>query len=207
MHVLHPVTTSAIFCTLLLLLLVNKASSQLQEVDPPQFGAPVLLDPNPQEPSIKTYQQLMREMEPPLPALQRSERRIQNMDEGSFYLPGLGVVKEFVPSQVRSTRSRTNTIHPQRFSRGDSAKVQSPSPISISPVSVTVSEQGPPPGRPSSGGSKCEYVQMKGDEHMLESNCMRGGMSCERSCEYDTSDPVCTETLTVSDFLHNQARM
>ena len=73
MHVLHPVTTSAIFCTLLLLLLVNKASSQLQEVDPPQFGAPVSLDPRPQEHSVKTYQQLMREMEPPLPALQRSE--------------------------------------------------------------------------------------------------------------------------------------
>lgn len=199
MHVLlQSVTTSAIFCTLLLLLLVHKATPQLQEVDPPQFGAPVSLDPKPQAPSVKTYQQLMKEMEPQLPTLQRSERRIQNMDEGSFYLPGLGVVKEFVPSQVRPTRSRTNTIHPQRFSRGDSSKVQSPSAISISPVSVTVSEQGPPPGPPRSGGSKCEYVQMKGDEHMLESNCMRGGMSCERNCEYDTSEPVCTETLTVS---------
>ena len=37
---------------------------------------------------------------------------------------------------------------------------------------------------------------MKGDQHMLESNCMRGGMSCERSCQYDTSEPVCTDTTS-----------
>ena len=33
---------------------------------------------------------------------------------------------------------------------------------------------------------------------MLEDNCMRGGMSCERKCDYDTSEPVCEEELTVS---------
>ena len=56
------------------------------------------------------------------------------------------------------------------------------------------------PARQVSGGQgdKCEYVQMKGDQHMLEDNCMRGGMSCERKCDYDTSEPVCEEELTVS---------
>ena len=33
---------------------------------------------------------------------------------------------------------------------------------------------------------------------MLEDNCMRGGMSCERKCDYDTSESVCEEELTVS---------
>ena len=74
-------------------------------------------------------------------------------------------------------------------------------------MSVTVSRDSPVSAQQvSSSGSKCEYVQMKGDEHMLQSNCMRGGMSCERSCQYDTSEPVCQETLTVSILLNMSGR-
>ena len=165
----------------------------MTEVEPPQFGAPATNNNN----NVKTFQQIMSESQ-----LARSERRIQNMEENSFYLPGLGVIKDYVPSQVRPQRSKSSTIHPTRF-KGETANIEFPAAQSISPVSVTVSERNPPPGLPSSSsagpgsGSKCEYVQMKGDQHMLESNCMRGGMSCERSCSYDTSEPVCTETFSV----------
>ena len=54
----------------------------------------------------------------PLPSLARSERRIQNTEEAGFYLPGLGRVKEFVPSQLRPHRSQPAShphIQPQRF--------------------------------------------------------------------------------------------
>ena len=50
--------------------------------------------------------------------LSRSERRIQNTEEVGFYLPGLGRVKEFVPSQLRPHRSQSAShphIQPQRF--------------------------------------------------------------------------------------------
>ena len=50
--------------------------------------------------------------------LARSERRIQNTEEAGFYLPGLGRVKEFVPSQLRPHRSQSAShphIQPQRF--------------------------------------------------------------------------------------------
>ena len=50
--------------------------------------------------------------------LSRSERRIQNTEEVGFYLPGLGRVKEFVPSQLRPHRSQSAGhphIQPQRF--------------------------------------------------------------------------------------------
>ena len=105
----------------------------------------------------------------------RAARRIQNSD---FYLPGLGVVKSYVPTQ----------IWPQRQSA-------TPGPLSVLPVSVSVSAQSPASSQ-APGDSKCEYVQMKGEPTRLEENCMRGGMSCERKCDYDTSDQVCTETLT-----------
>ena len=181
------IVTSAIICTL------HRqpplARAQLQEVAPPQLA----------NKGVQTLQ-----------SLQRSERRIQNMDEDSFFLPGLGVIKEFVPQQLRPARSKSKSsasshpqISPQRFRGEDSA----PRPLSISPVSVTVSETRPPrvPARQVSGGrgqgDKCEYVQMKGDQHMLEDNCMRGGMSCQRQCDYDTSEPVCEEELTVSKIL------
>ena len=179
------IVTSAIICTLHHS--PPLAWAQLQEVAPPQLA----------NRGVQTLQ-----------SLQRSERRIQNMDEDSFFLPGLGVIKEFVPQQVRPARSKSSAsshprISPQRFRGEDSA----PRPLSISPVSVTVSDSGPPrasPARQVSGGQgeKCEYVQMKGDEHMLEDNCMRGGMSCERECDYNTSEPVCEEELTVSTDLY-----
>ena len=57
----------------------------------------------------------------PLPSLARSERRIQNTEEAGFYLPGLGRVKEFVPSQLRPHRSQSAShpqIQPQRFKVG-----------------------------------------------------------------------------------------
>ena len=146
-----------ILSTFLLPALVN---SQLQEVDPPQFHAP------------KTFQTLLQERSE---AQSRAARRIQNSD---FYLPGLGVVKSYVPSQIR----------PQRQS-------QTPGPLSVLPVSVSVSARSPASGQ-APGDNKCEYVQMKGEPTRLEENCMRGGMSCERKCDYDTSDEVCTETLT-----------
>ena len=53
--------------------------------------------------------------------LARSERRIQNTEEAGFYLPGLGRVKEFVPSQLRPHRSQSAShpqIQPQRFKVG-----------------------------------------------------------------------------------------
>ena len=65
----------------------------------------------------------------------------------------------------------------------------------ISPVSVVVSDQAPPPSL--HPGEKCEYLQMKGDK--LEGNCMKGGMSCERKCKYSTKEPVCTTVLTVTN--------
>ena len=175
------IVTSAIICTLHHQ--SSLARAQLQEVDPPQLA----------NKGVQTLQ-----------SLQRSERRIQNMDEDSFFLPGLGIIKEFVPQQVRPARSKSPAsassshprISPQRFRGEDSA----PRPLSISPVSVTVSDSNPPrvPARQVIQGDKCEYVQMKGDQLMLEDNCMRGGMSCERQCDYDTSEPVCEEELTVS---------
>ena len=154
---MNPVTKhcAIILCTFILPTLVK---AQLEEVEPPQFNSP------------KTFQSIIKEK-----SQQRSERRIQNSD---FYLPGLGVVKAFVPTQIR----------PQRQS-------QSPRPLSVSPVSLTVSDRSPPTSR-GPGDSKCQYVQMKGEPSTLDSNCMRGGMSCERKCDYDTSDQVCTETLT-----------
>ena len=69
----------------------------------------------------------------------------------------------------------------------------------ISPVSVVVSDQAPPPSLHS--GEKCEYVQMKGDK--LEGNCMKGGMNCERKCKYSTEDPVCTTVVTVTTCIDN----
>ena len=174
------IVTSAIICTLHHPW--ARVSAQLQEVAPPQLA----------NKGVQTLQSLQ--------SLQRSERRIQNMDESSFFLPGLGVIKEFVPQQVRPARSKSSAsshprISPQRFRGEDSA----PRPLSISPVSVRVSDSGPPsaPARQVTG-DKCEYVQMKGDERRLEDTCMRGGMSCERKCDYDTSEPVCEQELTVS---------
>ena len=88
-------TTCAIFCTLLSL--VSHVHCQLEEVDPPKLG--VKMNNNN---GVKTYQTLMKEAEAESMSepLQRAERRIQNMDESSFFLPGLGVIKEFVPAQV-----------------------------------------------------------------------------------------------------------
>ena len=157
MHLVTKPCAILLLCTFILPSLVN---TQIREVAPPQFN------------SAKTFQTLIKERSEAQP---RSERRIQNSD---FYLPGLGVVKSYVPTQIR----------PQRQS-------QAPDPLSVLPVSVTVSDRSPPSGR-APGDSKCQFVQMKGERSALESNCMRGGMSCERKCDYDTSDEVCTETLT-----------
>ena len=110
------VTSAIIICTF-----KHYSWAQLQEVAPPQLA----------HRGVQTLQ-----------SLQRSERRIQNTD--SFFLPGLGVIKEFVPEQVvRPSRSQSSShprISPQRFRGEDSA----PRPISISPVSVTVSDSSPP---------------------------------------------------------------
>ena len=155
---MHLVTSPcAITLLLSIFILPPLVKAQLREVEPPHFDyiAP------------KTFQTLIKERSQAGP---RSERRIQN---SNFYLPGLGVVKEFLPGQIR----------PQRQS-----------PV-VSPVSVTVSDRSPPTSRVP-GEEKCEYVQMKGEKTTLDSNCMRGGMSCERKCDYDTSEPVCEESLT-----------
>ena len=63
----------------------------------------------------------------------------------------------------------------------------------IDPVSVVFSDEAPPP--PLQSGEKCEYVQMKGDK--LDGTCMKGGMSCERMCQFKTEDPVCSQIFTV----------
>ena len=110
----------------------------------------------------------------------RPERRIQNGDY-KLFLPGLGIVKDYVPAQLSK--------RPERQSSVDDGL--------LSPVSVVVSDQAPPPSL--QPGEKCEYVQMKGDK--LEGNCMKGGMSCERQCQFKTEDPVCTQILTVSFLL------
>ena len=110
----------------------------------------------------------------------RPERRIQNGDY-KLFLPGLGIVKDYVPEQIPK--------RPQRQSITESSVDDG----LISPVSVVVSDKAPPPSL--SPGEKCEYVQMKGDK--LEGNCMKGGMSCDRQCKYNTEDPVCTTILTV----------
>ena len=159
MHlVTRPCAITLILSTFILPTLVK---AQLREVEPPHF----------EHISPKTFQTLIKESSQAGP---RSERRIQN---SNFFLPGLGVVKEFIPGQIR----------PQR---------QSPvSPVSVSPVSLTVSDRSPPASR-APGEDKCQYVQMKGEKNTLDSNCMRGGMSCERNCDFDTSQPVCEETLT-----------
>ena len=106
------IVTSAIICTLHHPW--ARVSAQLQEVDPPQLA----------NKGVQTLQSLQ--------SLQRSERRIQNMDESSFFLPGLGVIKEFVPQQVRPARSKSSAsshprISPQRF-RGEDSR---PRPLSI----------------------------------------------------------------------------
>ena len=160
---MHLVTrTCAITIILSTFILPTLVKAQIREVEPPHF----------EHFSPKTFQTLIKESGQAGP---RSERRIQN---SNFYLPGLGVVKEFIPGQIR----------PQR---------QSPvvKPVSVSPVSVTVSDRAPPSSR-APGDEKCQFVQMKGEKKTLDSNCMRGGMSCERKCDFDTSQAVCEESLT-----------
>ena len=160
MHlVTRPCAITLILSTFTLPTLVQ---AQLREVEPPHF----------EHISPKTFQTLIKESSQAGP---RSERRIQN---SNFYLPGLGVVKEFIPGQIR----------PQR---------QSPAvkPLSVSPVSLTVSDRSPPASRVP-GEEKCQFVQMKGEKKTLDSNCRRGGMSCERKCDFDTSPALCEETLT-----------
>ena len=122
------------------------AWAQLQEVAPPQLS----------NKGVQTLQSLQRSerriqnMEEGLQSLQRSERRIQNMEEGSFYLPGLGGIKDYVPQQLRPARSKSKAsssshprISPQRF-RGEDSKLTFSSAQPISPVSVTVSDSSPP---------------------------------------------------------------
>ena len=122
------IVTSAIICTLHHPW--ARVSAQLQEVAPPQLA----------NKGVQTLQ-----------SLQRSERRIQNMDESSFFLPGLGVIKEFVPQQVRPARSKSSAsshprISPQRF-RGEDSR---PRPLSIATTGMTSSmyeeRQRPAPG-------------------------------------------------------------
>ena len=165
---MHLVTrTCAITIILSTFILPTLVKAQMREVEPPHF----------EHFSPKTFQTLIKESGQAGP---RSERRIQN---SNFYLPGLGVLQEFIPGQVRPQRqSPVSPVSPVK-------------PLSVSPVSVTVSDRSPPSGR-APGEEKCQYVQMKGEKNTLDSNCMRGGMSCERQCDYDTSQPVCEETLT-----------
>ena len=58
---------------------------------------------------------------------------------------------------------------------------------------MTVEQQSPPTVK---AGDKCEYVQMKGGT--VGEECMKGGMTCDRDCDFSTTDPVCETVFTVS---------
>ena len=122
--------SSAIIIIIIISIFHQPVSAQIQEVQPPQFG-------DSGENDVKTYQKLLQEQN----QLPRAERRIQNLDPSSFFLPGLGVIREFNPQQVRSQRSQTR--QESRLSAQ-----------SISPVSVVSSERGPPGG--AGAGDECE---------------------------------------------------
>ena len=64
-----------------------------------------------------------------------------------------------------------------------------PDPEAVSPTRLTVS--GNPPTAPSELGDTCQYVQMKGGS--VGANCTKGGMSCERKCEYQMEEAVCVQ--------------
>ena len=114
-------------------------------------------------------------------SLRRSGRMSENFQQG-LYLPGLGVVQDYIPTQLSK--------RPQR-----QAKVTFDN-APINPVSVSVEGISPPIGQE---GGKCEYMQMKGTG--VGDNCMKGGMSCERKCQHNTSPQECQTDFTVSRFL------
>ena len=102
------IVTSAIICTLHHPW--ARVSAQLREVDPPQLA----------NKGVHTLQSLQ--------SLQRSERRIQNMDESSFFLPGLGVMGQELAAlgmdrMVALTEShRRRSPIPSHGGAGNSAK-------------------------------------------------------------------------------------
>lgn len=111
----------------------------------------------------------------------RAERRIL---PGAF-LPGLGIVRDFT-SPALGPRTNRQTGFPVKIA------VPTKDTNVITPTSISVSEDSPPT-LSRRDDEKCEFVQMKGG--VLGSNCTKGGMSCERKCEFETSEPECTEVL------------
>ena len=107
----------------------------------------------------------------------RSHRRV----DGQFgiFLPGLGVVNDYVPAQREQAPYKRSVVYNEDL---------------INPVSVEISQQPQSQtfGTPS---DKCQFVRREGGSP--SDNCMKGGMSCKKKCEYKTTEPVCVPQLTV----------
>ena len=69
----------------------------------------------------------------------------------------------------------------------------------ITPQSIEITEQ-PPYQNVATTEDKCQFVRRQGGS--LGDNCMKGGMSCQKKCEYSTAEPVCTQQLTVRRILN-----
>ena len=114
--------------------------------------------------------------------LQQSVRSQRQVD-GQFglFLPGLGVVNDYVPAQREQSPYKRSVMLNEDV---------------INPVSVEISQQ-PDSQQFAAPNDKCQFVRREGSP---SDNCMKGGMSCKKKCEYKTTEPVCTTQLTVRKY-------
>ena len=115
--------------------------------------------------------------------LQQSVRSQRGVD-GQFglFLPGLGVVNDYFPAQKEQAPYKRSVVFNEDV---------------INPVSVEISQQ-PQSQNFGTPSDKTQFVRREGSSP--SDNCMKGGMSCKKKCEYKTREPVCEPQLTVRKF-------
>ena len=103
---------SAIFS----LILCNIVSAQIQQIPAPKLAGGQQFQPwiNPGPPYVDTKlikEAVQERSHHKLPKKQhvRPERRIQN-GEYKFFLPGLGLVKDYVPGQISNNRPQRQSV-------------------------------------------------------------------------------------------------
>jgi hypothetical protein len=148
-------------------------------------------------------------------SIQNAQRKILT----GVFLPGLGVYRDMevetfdTPRGPRKTGSSidnglldTNSIDslnaPQITTSTEEQTHISDGFVfkqnDITPSRITLSQNKPPAGL-RRDDEKCEFIQMKGGT--LGENCMKGGMSCDRQCSFDTSEEEC-EQVRICRFLY-----